>query len=81
MTDTRELITKFSIGLAIISLVCFLLIDFIDYYQTHPCLESHVETQYKQPMSVVVGGGKNGGGIGVPIGNIRAVQVTVCDKR
>lgn len=45
-----------------------------------PCKRSHVEKQYKTPLSVVVGGGEHGGGIAVPIGNIREVEVVVCDE-
>jgi len=44
------------------------------------CVKSHTETQYKSPPSVVVGGGKYGGGIALPLGNAKPVQVEVCDE-
>jgi hypothetical protein len=47
----------------------------------HPCLQSHVETQYEAPVGVVVGGGKYGGGVSIPIENLKPKQVTVCDIR
>jgi hypothetical protein len=70
-------------------LVVFLIAGFVfgsifqlaRWYENHPCKLSHIETQYEQPPTMVVGGGKNGGGFGVPLGNIKPVQVTVCDER
>lgn len=50
------------------------------YSMTHHCVKSHEETQYEAPPSVVVGGGKYGGGVAVPVGNLKPVQVSVCDE-
>lgn len=47
---------------------------------THKCLVSHEEIQYQAPISTVVGGGSNGGGMAIPLGNIRPIKVMVCDK-
>lgn len=47
---------------------------------TTECKSSHMETQYKQPASVVVGQSKDFGGIAVPMGNMRPVEVEVCDE-
>ena len=44
------------------------------------CISSHVETQYRQPMSMVVGQSKDFGGVAVPLGNMKPVEVEVCDE-
>lgn len=44
------------------------------------CVRSHSEIQWEAPPSMVVGGGKYGGGIALPMGNMRQVQVEVCDE-
>lgn len=51
------------------------------YNKKHPCIQSHTEIQYKAPASVVVGNGKYGGGVAIPIGNMKPVSVEVCDLR
>lgn len=40
------------------------------------CVQSHVETQYEQPMVIV----PQGTSIGIPMGKVKPIQVTVCDK-
>lgn len=53
----------------------------IYFYATHECVQSHVETQYQQPVTMNTGGGKDGGSsLNIPLGNIKPVQVEVCDK-
>ncbi len=70
------------IVVSLIGIIIFVIIvGSIIWYKNHPCIQSHMETQYEAPISVVVGGGKYGGGIGIPIGNIKPVQVEVCDVR
>ncbi len=51
------------------------------YEATHACIRSHFETQYIAPPSVVVGGSRYGGGVALPVGNLRPVNVEVCDER
>lgn len=46
---------------------------------SYECIKSHTEKQFEQPMSINTGGGKYGGGVNIPLGNIRQVDVTVCD--
>ena len=51
------------------------------YEKIYPCRQGHTEIQYQAPVSVVVGGSKYGGGIGIPMGNMTPMSVEVCDKR
>lgn len=44
------------------------------------CTSYRTETQYKVPPSIVVGGGEDGGGIGIPLGNAVPVEVEVCES-
>lgn len=66
------------ITIGVIILVVFIIWQ-IKYNKEHPCISYHTETQYEQPLSVVAGGSKYGGGIAIPMGNIKPVQVEVCD--
>lgn len=46
----------------------------------YKCISSHTEIQYQMPPGMVMGGGKDGGGVSIPLGNARPINVTVCDK-
>lgn len=66
--------------LGMIALVVFYIGGSIYLALTHHCVASHDEVQYEMPPGVVVGGSKYGGGVSIPVGNARPVNVTVCDK-
>jgi len=63
------------IVIAFVGIVSFLIYD----GYKHPCIISHFETQYEAPIGMVVGGSKYGGGVSIPMGNMKPVQVEVCD--
>jgi hypothetical protein len=69
-------------ALIILLIIFLLLLGFgfiaIKFEQEHPCIKSHVETQTELPMYLQPG---KDGGVAIPLGNIRQVQVTVCDVR
>jgi hypothetical protein len=44
------------------------------------CVHSHKETSIEMPLSIVVGGSKYGGGVGVPLGDAKEVTNDVCDQ-
>lgn len=67
----KKIIYGFIIGTVLIIVVVLLL--------GTQCVSSHTEKQLQMPVGVVVGGG-NSGGISVPVGNAREVEVWVCDK-
>lgn len=62
-------------------IVVGIIIGMAVYDASHPCKISHTEIQYQVPPSVVVGGSKYGGGVGIPMGNAKPVQVVICDER
>lgn len=75
--ETRE---KIIVGVGIILFVGVFYYA-VAWEKNHPCIQSHKELQYQQPLGLVVGGSKYGGGISVPMGNIKPVEVEVCDLR
>lgn len=68
------------VALVIVGAIGLIVISSI--YQTiyHPCVHYHAEQQIENAPAVVVGGSKYGGGIAMPLGNGRIVNVQVCDK-
>ena len=50
------------------------------YFGSRECKNGHNEKQIQMPVSVVVGGSKYGGSIGIPVGNAKEVEVFVCDQ-
>ena len=52
------------------------------YWRIHEkiCIESHTELYVEQPISVVIGGGQYGGGIGIPLGDGIVKEREICDK-
>lgn len=83
MRDLIEMFTDSWLGIIIgLFIVMGLAVSLfaIIYPLTHTCVAFHKETQYQLPPGVVVGGGKSSGGVSIPLGNMRPVNVTVCDK-
>ena len=68
--------------LSFLALIIFSFIGITIYQGTRECLSGHYETQYEAPISIVVGGNSKGnfGGVGIPVGNIKPVEVFVCDE-
>lgn len=46
----------------------------------YECVAGHNETQYQPPPTINVSMGEGQGSIGVPVGNIKPVEVWVCDQ-
>ncbi len=53
---------------------------FIANFEVPECLNGHTETQWEMPVGVVVGKTEYFGGISVPVGNAKQVEVFVCDQ-
>lgn len=54
--------------------------QYIKDFSNRVCIKSHEEQYLQAPMSVNVGGGKYGGGIGIPLGDVEVKIRTVCDE-
>lgn len=59
----------------------FLANKYAQFEREHPCIKSHVEIEYRQPMVYNASLGEGSGSIGVPLGNIQQIEKTVCDER
>jgi len=65
----------------IVILAVVLIAGIFTYVLSRECEYGHIETQWDMPSSMVVGGGNNGfGGVAIPVGNAKQVEVFVCDK-
>lgn len=53
--------------------------EIFSYYSNRVCVKSHEEQYMQAPVTVNVGGGNYGGGIGVPIGVIKIKTRIICD--
>lgn len=83
--ENKEIITKWvSWILVIVGLIFFLrwagIGDWFRYMANRVCIQSHEEQYVEQPLSIVVGGGEYGGGIGIPLGDGKIKTRTVCDN-
>lgn len=68
-------IEKIVLGIIVVGVIVLIYVG-----ATAECLESHKEMQWQQPPSMVVGQSEYFGGVAMPLGNIKQVEVTVCDK-
>lgn len=63
----------------VISLIAITIGGIIWWNMNMECISSHEEQSVELPPTMNVGGGKYGGGIGIPLGNGKIVTKTVCD--
>ena len=73
--DREKLMTGIFLGA-----LCICLVWAIYCIGTMECIKSHTEKQMVMPTGIVVGGSRYGGGVSIPIGNEREVEVEVCDQ-
>ena len=76
--------TLISWVLGAIAIVAFIrysgIYDGFKYIVGRECIKSHEQKYLQAPMTINVGGGKYGGGVGVPLGGIEEKTRTVCDE-